>query len=324
MWLDSAHTRVMKIVLPGGSGHVGQSLRKHFASQGHEVVVLSRSGGVRWDGKTLGDWVKVFEGADVVINLAGRSVDCRYNAENLAEMMSSRVDSTRVVGEAIRQCAVPPKLWIQSSTATIYSHRFDAPNDDEAGILGQASDPMPTKWLKSVEIAREWERALNEAETPQTRKVAIRSAMVMAPIKGSVFHVLSKLARLGLMGRLGDGRQFVSWIHESDFCRSIDWIIEHDSLVGPVIVASPNPLPQVEFARALRHALGVKIGLPATAWMLEIGTRVMQTESELVLKSRRVVPSRLIASGFQFEFPEWASAAEDLARQSQPSSARAH
>ncbi len=313
----------MKIVLPGGSGHVGQSLRRHFESRGHEVVVISRSGAVRWDGKTLGDWARAFEGADVVINLAGRSVDCRYNAANLAEMMSSRVDSTRVVGEAIRRCAAPPKLWIQSSTATIYSHRFDAPNDDETGILGQASDPMPAKWLKSVEIAREWERALNEAETPQTRKVAIRSAMVMAPIRGSVFDVLSKLARLGLMGRLGDGRQFMSWIHEADFCRAMDWIIAHDSLVGPIIVSSPNPLPQAEFARALRQALGVKIGLPATAWMLEIGTRVMQTETELVLKSRRVVPSRLLSSGFTFEFPVWASAAEDLVQQSQVSTAHA-
>lgn len=298
--------------MPGGSGHVGQSLESHFRSRGDEVVVISRSGRVQWDGKTLGPWAETFEGADVIINLAGRTVNCRYNKTNLDEMMASRVDSTRVVGQAIAQCKNPPKIWLQSSTATIFKHRFDAPNDDETGILGSKEDNMPPKWLASVEIAKAWERTLDEAQTPHTRKVALRSAMVMAPIPGSVFAVFVGLAKKGLLGQQASGSQFVSWIHESDFCRAIDWIIDHDEIIGPINLASPNPLPQKDFARIIRQAARAPFGLPTFAWMLEIGTLLMQTETELVLKSRRVTPSRLLQDGFVFEFPEWESASRDL------------
>ena len=252
------------------------------------------------------------EGADVIINLAGRTVNCRYNQANLDEMMSSRVDSTRVVGQAIVQCKNPPKVWLQSSTATIYAHRFDAPNDDHTGILGSKEDNMPPKWLASVEIAKAWERTLDEAETPQTRKVALRSAMVMAPIPGSVFAVFVSLAKKGLLGQQASGRQFVSWIHESDFCRAIDWIIEHEDITGPINLASPNPMPQRDFARIIREAAKAPFGLPTSTWMLEIGTLLMQTETELVLKSRRVVPSILLKKGFVFEYPEWSLAAQNL------------
>lgn len=273
---------------------------------------MSRKDSSGWDGKTLGAWVSRLEGADVLINLAGKSVNCRYTPSNMAEMMASRVDSTRVLGEAISTLANPPKLWINSSTATIYQHRFDAANDDSTGILGSEADGMPPKWLGSVKIALAWEKALFEANTPGVRKVAIRSAMVMAPIQGSIFDVLLGLTQKGLMGAQGNGRQYVSWIHESDFCRAIDWIVARPDISGPVNIASPNPLPQREFARLLRHAAGVKIGLPATAWMLEIGAVFLKTETELLLKSRRVVPSLLLETGFSFEFPEWGAATRDL------------
>lgn len=298
--------------MPGGSGHVGQSLRRHFEANGHEVLVISRSGSDGWDGKSLGPWTSKLEGSDVVINLSGRSVNCRYNRANLDEMMASRVNATRVIGEAIRQCTKPPKVWINSSTATIYQHRFDAPNDDHTGILGSEADRMPAKWLASVNIAIAWEEALWKAEVSATRKIAIRSAMVMAPIDGSIFAVLVGLARRGLMGTQAGGKQYVSWIHEQDFCRAIDWIVEHSDMQSPINVTSPNPLPQREFAKILRDAVGAKIGLPATRWMLELGAIGMRTETELLLKSRRVVPSLLLESGFKFDFPHWTAASRDL------------
>jgi len=305
-----------KVILAGGSGHVGAVLRRHFTARGDDVVILSRSEGVFWDGKSLGPWVSEIDGADVVINLAGRTVNCRYTAENLRQMMDSRVDSTRVIGEAIAGAKNPPRVWLQSSTATIYAHRFDAPNDERTGIIGGDEPGSPYKWNASIEIAKAWERTLEEAVTPNTRKVALRSAMTMSPDQGSVFDVLAKLARRGLGGRLGSGRQYVSWIHEVDFASAVQFLIDRNGLDGAVNLCSPNPLPHAEFARQLREAVGVKFGLSATEWMVELGTWAMRTESELVLKSRRVVPTRLLEAGFTFQFPEWGTAARDLVRRS--------
>lgn len=294
---------------------MGAALRRHFAAQGHEVIILSRTPGpnqLAWDGKTLGPWAEALEGADVVINLAGRTVNCRYHAANLRQMMDSRVDSTRVVGRAIAECKRPPEVWLQASTATIYAHRFDAPNDELTGILGKDEPGAPAKWNASIAIAKAWELELEDAPTPYTRKVALRSAMTMSVDEGSVFDVFSRLARRGLGGTIAGGRQYVSWIHETDFCRSISFLLEREDLSGPVNLTSPNPLPQRDFARILREAWGVRLGLPATAWMIEIGTLAMRTESELVLKSRRVVPTRLMQAGFEFQFPDWDGAARDL------------
>lgn len=307
----------MKIVIFGGHGHVGQSLTNHFGHLGWQTTIVSRRGPVVWDGRTLGEWTQAIEGADAVINLAGRSVNCRYNAKNLAEMTSSRVDSTRVLGQAISQASQPPKVWLQSSTATIYRHTYDSANGED-GALGSELDPIPRKWLNSVEIAKAWEKALYEFDTPGTRKVALRTAMVMAPIDGSIFSVLAKLTKRGLMGVQGNGRQYVSWIHESDFCKAIEWIMNHPELDGPINLSSPNPEPQREFADKLRKALGIKIGLPATALMLEVGTLLMKSETELVLKSRRVVPTKLLKSGFTFQFPDWERASLDLAKKINP------
>lgn len=302
----------MKIVIPGGTGHVGAALMRHFAPLGHEVVVIARSSGVRWDGRTLDEWAKEMDGADVVINLAGRSVNCRYTDANMKEILASRVDSTRVVGEAIAQAKIPPRVWLQSSTATIYAHRFDAPNDELTGIIGGDEPGAPPKWNASIAVAKKWEATLDEADTPQTRKIALRSAMTMSPDTGSVFDTLLNLTKRGLGGTIGSGRQYMSWIHEQDFCRSLEFLIDHDELTGPINICSPNPIPQSEFSRILRETVGVSIGLPATEWMIEICTSLLKTESELVLKSRRVVPTRLIDAGFQFDFPEWRMAAVDL------------
>lgn len=305
----------MKVVLAGGSGNVGSVLRRHFAGRGDEVIVLSRSGrggATVWDGETLGPWVSALEGADVVINLAGRTVNCRYNAHNLREMMDSRVRSTKVLGQALGQVG-SQAVWLQSSTATIYAHRFDAANDEETGILGGQEPHAPPKWVASIEIAKAWEAELEAANVPGVRKVAMRSAMTMSADPGSVFHVLATLARRGLGGRLGNGKQFVSWIHEADFAASIDFLIDRKDLDGPINLCSPYPLPQAEFAQQLRKAVGAPFGLPAAAWMIEIGTWAMRTESELVLKSRRVVPKRLLDAGFEFRYPHWTDAAADLA-----------
>jgi len=293
---------------------------RHFAGPECDVVVLSRRAAeipgarvVQWDGATLGDWAREFDGVDAVLNLAGRSVNCRYNRANLDEMMRSRVDSTRLVGQAIQGARRPPKVWLQSATATIYAHRFDAPNDELTGALGGGEPGSSPTWDASIEIAKAWERTLDEAETPNTRKVALRSAMTMSNDPGSVFDVFCRLARRGLFGTLGDGRQFVSWIHEDDYCGAMRFLIEHEELSGPVNLCSPNPLPQAEFAVELRAALGVRFGLPAAKWMIELGCWAMRTESELVLKSRRVVPTRLLDAGYEFRFATWREACWNLA-----------
>lgn len=309
----------MKIVIPGGSGQVGGVLARALEDDGHQVVLISRSGRAhgepcaKWDGTTLeGSWSDEIDGADVVINLAGRSVNCRYTDENLKQMMSSRVDSTRVVGEAIARAERPPRLWLQMSTATIYAHRFDAPNDEATGVIGGTEPDAPDYWGYSVEIAKRWEQTQQQADTPSTRKVAMRAAMVMSPHQGGIFDVMVGMVRKGLGGSAASGRQYVSWIHDSDFVSAIRLLIEREQLEGPVNLASPNPLPYRDFMAALREAWGISIGLPATKWMLEIGAFFLRTDTELVLKSRRVVPGRLLDAGFEFAFPDWPAAARDL------------
>jgi len=239
-------------------------------------------------------------------------VNCRYTEENLKEMMSSRVDSTKAVGLAIEQAARPPRVWLQMSTATIYAHRFDAPNDEATGRIGGAEPGAPGYWKFSIDIATAWERAQREANTPRTRKVALRSAMVMSPDRGGIFDVLLGLTRLGLGGPIAGGRQFVSWIHDRDFTRAVELLIEREDLEGPVNLAAPNPLPQRDFMAAVRAASGTWIGLPATKWMAEIGAFFLRSDTELTLKSRRVIPGRLLQAGFSFDFPTWPDAARDL------------
>jgi uncharacterized protein (TIGR01777 family) len=312
----------MKVVIPGGTGQVGGILRRALSARGHEVVVLSRhpgdlEPGVRhlgWDGRTVGDWAAEVDGADAVVNLAGRSVSCRYTTENLRQMMDSRVESTRAVGEAIARSTRPPAVWLQMSTATIYADRRDAPNDEATGVIGGNEPAVPGYWEYSVRIARCWEAAQMEAALPGTRRVALRSAMVMSPDRAGVFDVLLRLARLGLGGPVAGGGQYVSWIHDHDFVRAVELLLDHEDLDGPVNVSAPEPLPQRDLMRALRRAWGRRPGLPAAAWMAEIGAWALRSDTELLLKSRRVVPGRLLDAGFVFEYPEWGEAADDLVR----------
>ncbi len=308
----------MKIVIPGGSGQVGTLLARAFHGDGHDVLVLSRNPATapwptsRWDGATLGPWVDAINGADVVVNLAGYSVNCRYHKANRELILKSRIDSTRVVGEAIAQSSRPPRTWLQASTATIYAHRYDAANDEDTGIIGGSEKNAPSTWKFSIDVATSWEETLDAAEVPNTRKVKLRSAMTMSPDLGGIFDTLLGLVRRGLGGRSGDGRQYVSWIHYEDFVRALYWLIEHDDVSGAVNLASPNPLPNAAFMRAIRDEWGLRIGLPATAWMLEVGAILLRTETELILKSRRVVPGRLLQQGFSFRYPTWQEAAHNL------------
>ena len=293
-------------------------LARMFHGRGDQVTVLSRRATeapwrvVKWDPTTGEDWEPEVDGADVVINLAGRSVNCRYTPENRDLILRSRVDSTRAVGRAISRAGRPPKVWLQASTATIYAHRDDRPNDEATGLLGGAEPDAPETWRFSIDVATAWEAALEEAVVPGTRKVALRTAMVMSPDRGGIFDALLWLVRRGLGGTAGDGRQFVSWIHHADFARAICWLIDHDDEEGAVNMTSPGPVRNADLMSMLRRAWGARVGLPATRWMLEIGAIFLQTETELVLKSRYVVPKRLVDAGFTFQFGTWASAATDL------------
>ena len=303
-----------KIVIPGGTGHLGSLLAEHFHAEGREVVALSRHQrrALPWRWAPWDDLEREVEGADVVINLAGRSVDCRYSDQHKREILQSRVDSTRAVGQAIARALNPPHVWLQASTATIYSHRFDAPNDDHNGIIYGGQPEAPPEWSFSVDVARAWEAAADEAKTPRTRKVKMRAAVVMSAGYGGPFDVYLILVRLGLGGAQAGGRQYVSWIHQVDFVRAVEWLIDHRFTCGAINVAAPNPLPNADFLRAIRQARGIPFGLPAAKWMLEIGAFLHRTETELLLKSRRVVPARLTESGFRFQFPTWPEAARDL------------
>ncbi|HJZ97870.1 MAG TPA: TIGR01777 family oxidoreductase [Candidatus Solibacter sp.] len=308
----------MNILIPGGSGQIGRILARHFHERGDSVTVLARRPTpapwttLIWDGETLGAWARALHTTDIVINLAGRSVDCRYTPAGRRAILNSRVHSTQLLGEAIAQSAHPPALWMNASTATIYRHALDRPMDELTGELGGNEPNAPDTWRFSIDVATAWERAFTAAETPRTRKIALRSAMVMSPSPGGVFDVLLRLVRFGLGGAAGNGDQFVSWIHDRDFTRALEFLIAHEDLSGAINLASPNPLPNRDFMRALREANRTSIGLPAATWMLEIGALFLRTETELILKSRRVIPTRLLQAGFEFQFPHWPEAAREL------------
>lgn len=308
----------MRIVIPGGSGQVGRVLARHFQRRGDHVVVLTRSPHtaewqtVHWDGETPGPWTQYLDGADACINLAGRSVNCRYTPDNRVDIYNSRIISTRLLGDVIGSMPHPPRVWLNASTATIYRHAPDRDMDEKAGELGGNEPGAPDSWNFSIQVARDWETAFFKAHTPQTRKVAMRSAITFSPVPGNAFAILSNLVRLSLGGKQGNGRQWVSWIHEDDFARAVEFLVLREDLDGPVNIASPYPEKNREFMATLREAWDMPNGLPAPRPLLELAALVMQTETELVLKSRRVVPARLLDAGFQFEFPYWPRAAEDL------------
>jgi uncharacterized protein (TIGR01777 family) len=308
----------MRIVIPGGSGEVGHILARHFHSRGHVVTVLSRNPHpapwrvVSWDGRTPGAWITDLAESDVCINLAGRSVDCRYNATNRRAIYDSRIETTRLLNQVVASLNPAPRVWINASTATIYRHALDRAMTEVDGELGGNEPGAPSTWNFSIDVAKGWEEAFFSISTPLTRKIATRSALTLSPDRGGVFDRLLALVRLGLGGSQGAGTQFVSWIHETDFARAIDLMIAREDFCGVVNLASSSPLPNRDFMRILRDAWGIGFGLSSPAWLVEIGAFLMRTESELILKSRRVVPGRLLNGGFRFLFREWPSAAKDL------------
>jgi uncharacterized protein (TIGR01777 family) len=324
--MNETSPQALRIVLPGGSGQVGQMLARHFQQLGHHVTVLTRGPytapwqTVHWDGKQRGLWVETLEGADVCINLTGRSVNCRYNRENRKAIYDSRIGSTRLLNQVIAGLENPPWLWLNASAATLYKREVDSsgadrPLDEFTGRMG-GDDPVKKRWDRgrdfTTRVIRDWEAAFFETETPRTRKVALRSGVVFSPAPGNVFAVLSRLVRLGLGGMQGSGRQFVPWIHEADYARAAEFLIAHEEMEGPVNIVAPNPLPNRAFMRALREAWEVPNGLPAPSLLIWIGALVLRSAPELVLKSTRAVPGRLLKAGFEFEFPEWPEAAEEL------------
>ncbi|HWF45661.1 MAG TPA: TIGR01777 family oxidoreductase [Bryobacteraceae bacterium] len=308
----------MRVVITGGTGQVGGILARHFQEQGHQVTVISRHPHPQewrtapWDGLTLGDWVSDLEGVDALINLAGRSVNCRYNESNRRLITESRVGTTCLLHRAMASLDRPPRVWLNASTATIYRHALDRAMDEAIGELGGNEPGAPGTWNFSIQVAKAWEEAFFATPTPATRKIAMRSALTLSPDRGGIFDVLLGLVRYSLGGTMGSGTQFVSWIHEADFVRAVEFLIDHEDLDGVVNLASPHPLPNRQFMRALRQAWCVCPGLPLPEWALEMGAVLLRTETELVLKSRRVVPGRLLASGFSFKFPDWPAAAREL------------
>ncbi len=316
----------MRILIPGGSGQVGSLVARDLAHNGHDVTVLSRSitppqaslrqpwKTVTWDAQTLGPWTELFDGADAVIHLSGRTVNCRYTTQNRLQILESRTLTTALIGEAIAQSRRPPRVWLNASTSTIYRDSTDRGMDEITGEILTTDPGKPETYNFSVGVGLAWEEALQDAPTPNTRKVALRSSMVMSPDRNGVFDVLLGLVRTGLGGTQGTGRQYVSWMHDQDYTRAIRFLLEHDSIAGPVNMTAPVPLPNADFLRALREANGSKLGMPAAEWMLAIGAVFLQTDTELILKSRRVLPGVLLDAGFDFIFPEWPRAAQNLVR----------
>jgi uncharacterized protein len=291
--------RVRRVVVAGASGFLGRALCRRLAGAGWDVVGLVREEGARiegarvavWDGRTAGQWWGEIDGAEAVINLAGRSVNCRYRRDEREEILRSRLDSTRALGRAVGAAMLPPSAWLNSSTATIYRHAEDRAMDEEWGEMGEGF---------SVDVARRWEAEFFAGELAGTRRVAMRSAIVFGPGAGGPYEVMRRLVEMGLGGRQGSGRQYVSWISLEDWLRAVEWLLERRELDGVINLAAPQPVRNEEFMRELRASCGMPFGLPAPRPALELGAWLMGTETELVLKSRRVVPRRLLREGFEF------------------------
>ncbi|MDC8005618.1 TIGR01777 family oxidoreductase [Aureisphaera galaxeae] len=290
-----------KLIIAGGSGFLGSILINHFKNKVHSIIVLSRTKTkttgnityVKWDGQTLGDWVKHLEHADVLINLTGKSVDCRYHEKNKERILFSRVDSTRVLGQGIELSENPPKIWINSSTATIYEDSRDKEMDEENGIIGTGF---------SVNVATSWEKEFFQFQNPQLRQIALRTSIVFGR-KGGAFVPLKNLSKVGFGGKQGDGQQKVSWIHEEDFARSVEYIIRNEDIKGVINIVSPSPTTNMDLMKMIRKGLKMPFGIPMSKLLLEMGARVIKTETELILKSRNVIPKRLMEHGFTFKYP---------------------
>ena len=288
-----------KLIIAAGTGFLGQVLVDHFKDSFDEIVILTRGKSenknnikyVNWNAKTFSGWEKELENTDVLINLAGKSVDCRYNKKNKQEIFNSRIESTKILNEAVLQCKNPPKHWLNSSTSTIYRFSLDKQMAETTGEIGNDF---------SMNIAKSWEKAFFETKTPKTLKTALRTSIVLGK-NGGAFIPLKTLAKLGMGGKQGNGKQFISWIHEKDFARAVAFVIEN-KLENEINIVSPNPIRNVDFMSKLRKTVGMSFGISQPEWLLELGSKIINTETELVLKSRNVIPKRLQENGFTFKY----------------------
>ncbi|WP_082504525.1 MULTISPECIES: TIGR01777 family oxidoreductase [unclassified Chryseobacterium] len=296
----------MKIIIAAGTGFLGQNLEKYFTDKRNDVYILTRNpkkkNHIYWDAETLGDWKNSLENADVLINLTGKSVDCRYTENNKKEIYSLRIDSTKVLQQAIHQCHNKPKVWLNSSSATIYTHSETHLNTEENGVIGDDF---------SMNICKSWETEFFKVQTDNVRKTALRTSIVLGNY-GGAFTKLKMITKIGLGGKQGRGNQNISWIHIDDFCRAVDYIIENENLSGKINVTAPNPISNEEFMRKLRKEMKIPFGLNAAVWQFEIASVFLGTETELLLKSRNVYPEKLIRSGFTFNFPTVETAFHNL------------
>jgi uncharacterized protein len=313
-----------KIILAGGTGFIGQELCNYFGSD-NEIVVLTRNVKehssntfgennvknevakniryVKWDGSTINEWVKEIDGANVVINLAGKSVNCHYTEKNKQEIFDSRINATKVIAQAIQQAVKPPELWINSASATIYPHATTTARDES--FTDFAND-------FSVQVCKLWEKTFYEQRTPFTRKVALRMAITLGA--GGVMIPYFNLLKFGLGGRQGNGKQMYSWVHVEDTYRMIEWIYEHSEIEGTYNCSSPGAVNNETFMATLRKVTATKVALPAYEWMLTIGAALIGTEKELILKSRWVLPTKITQAGFRFKYAILDEALKDIIR----------
>ncbi|MGN6369622.1 MAG: TIGR01777 family oxidoreductase [Phycisphaerae bacterium] len=306
-----------KIVIPGGTGALGTGLAEFLLHRNYDVLILGRRPAfqtparyLQWNADTPGSWIGELESAFAVINLAGRSVNCRYTRRNKKQILKSRTRSTQLLGEVIAQCKSPPQIWLNASTATIYKHATNGPHDELHGHIGATPEAHDAF---SIHVAQSWEHAIFTAPTPPgTRKIALRTAIVFSRRPHTVLPILARLTRLGLGGRMGTGAQWVSWIHEQDFCRAVLFLLQRPDLRGIFNLAAPRPLRNADMMHLLQQTLRIPVALPATTTMLRLGALFLRTEPELVLKSRRVIPTRLQQAGFQFEYPKLEAALKNL------------
>lgn len=299
-----------KIVLAGGNGYLGHVLAKHFSPITDKIIILSRKaqpakGNIKtivWDGKTVGDWTKALENADLLVNLCGKNVNCRYTTKNREEIIQSRLQPTALLGTMIKEMEAPPNLWINITSATIYRHAEDRYQDEISGEIGTGF---------SVEVCKAWENCFFETSTPKTRKIALRMGIVLGKADGA-FPRLLNLVKIGMGGKQGNGEQYVSWVHEQDAARSIEWLLQQEEINGIINCTAPNPVKNHALMLQIRKTYGISFGFPAPAWLLAIGAKIIGTETELILKSRWVKPTLLLNGGFEFKYPTIELAIEDI------------
>ena len=299
-----------KIVLAGGNGYLGTVLAKYYKDIANEVIILARKQAkpvdnirtVVWDGKTENGWTVQLTGADMLINLCGKNVNCRYTEKNKAEIITSRVLPTELLGHVIHKMTNPPKLWINVTSATIYRHAEDHPQDEETGEIGYGF---------SIDVCNIWETVFLNCETPHTRKVALRMGIVLGR-SDSVFPRLLNLVRLGMGGKQGTGQQYMAWVHEHDVARSTQWLLDHPDMQGIFNCTAPMGVKNIDMMDTIRKSYGMPFGLSAPEWLLDIGAVVIGTEPELILKSRWVKPKRLLDSGFVFQYENAEHAVHDI------------